>query len=93
MSGTIADMLDYGLKEVPQQSEIKTETIETNNATTDTSSVFKYTIRNVGFLEGTSMLTFKLKHLAGTNGNFRVNLWNGALGDLPSMQYRRGNQH
>ena len=44
MSGTIADMLDYSLKEVPQQSEIRTETIEPNNSTTDSTRVFKYTI-------------------------------------------------
>ena len=68
---SIAELLDYGLKEVPQQAEIRTETIETNNSTTDSSKVFKFTIRNVGFLEGTSMLTFKLKRLAGANGDFR----------------------
>ena len=36
---SIAELLDYGLKEVPQQSEIRTETVETNNATTDSSKV------------------------------------------------------
>ena len=90
MSGTIADMLDYSLKEVPQQSEIKTETVEPNNATTDSSRVFKYTIRNVGFLEGTSMLTFKLKRLSGTNGDLRVNLWNGALGCIKNAVLKIG---
>ena len=44
---SIADLLDYSLKEVPQQSEIRTETVEPNNATTDASKVFKFTIRNV----------------------------------------------
>tara|TARA_R110001599_G_scaffold60020_4_gene166773 strand:+ start:5185 stop:6936 length:1752 start_codon:yes stop_codon:yes gene_type:complete len=90
MSGTIADMLDYSLKEVPQQSEIRTETIEPNNATTDTTRVFKYTIRNVGFLEGTSMLTFKLKRLSGTNGNLRINMWNGALGCIKNAVLKVG---
>ncbi len=90
MTGTIADMLDYSLKEVPQQSEIKTETVEPNNATTDSSRVFKYTIRNVGFLEGTSMLTFKLKRLSGTNGDLRVNLWNGALGCIKNAVLKIG---
>ena len=90
MSGTIADMLDYSLKEVPQQSEIRTETIEPNNATTDSTRVFKYTIRNVGFLEGTSMLTFKLKRLSGTNGNLRVNMWNGALGCIKNAVLKVG---
>ncbi len=87
---SIAELLDYGLKEVPQQAEIRTETIETNNSTTDSSKVFKFTIRNVGFLEGTSMLTFKLKRLAGANGDFRVNLWNGALGCIKNAHLRVG---
>ncbi len=88
---SIAELLDYSLKEVPQQSEIRTETIETNNATTDTSKVFKFTIRNVGFLEGTSMLTFKLKNLSGGNNDkFRVNLWSGALGCIKNAHLRIG---
>jgi len=88
---SIAELLDYGLKEVPQQSEIRTETVETNNATTDTSKVFKFTIRNVGFLEGTSMLTFKLKNLTGANNDkFRVNLWSGALGCIKNAHLRIG---
>ena len=88
---SIAELLDYGLKEVPQQSEIRTETVETNNATTDTSKVFKFTIRNVGFLEGTSMLTFKLKNLtAGNQDKFRVNLWSGALGCIKNAHLRIG---
>ena len=88
---SIAELLDYGLKEVPQQSEIRTETVETNNATTDTSKVFKFTIRNVGFLEGTSMLTFKLKNLTAANQDkFRVNLWSGALGCIKNAHLRIG---
>jgi len=88
---SIAELLDYGLKEVPQQSEIRTETVETNNATTDSSKVFKFTIRNVGFLEGTSMLTFKLKNLTGANNDkFRVNLWSGALGCIKNAHLRIG---
>tara|TARA_R110000787_G_scaffold1852_1_gene7821 strand:- start:4142 stop:5929 length:1788 start_codon:yes stop_codon:yes gene_type:complete len=88
---SIAELLDYGLKEVPQQSEIRTETVETNNSTTDTSKVFKFTIRNVGFLEGTSMLTFKLKNLtAGNQDKFRVNLWSGALGCIKNAHLRIG---
>ena len=90
MSRTIADMLDYSLKEVPQQSEIRTETIEPNNSTTDSTRVFKYTIRNVGFLEGTSMLTFKLKRLTGTNGDLRINMWNGALGCIKNAVLKVG---
>ena len=88
---SIAELLDYGLKEVPQQSEIRTETVETNNSTTDTSKVFKFTIRNVGFLEGTSMLTFKLKNLTAANQDkFRVNLWSGALGCIKNAHLRIG---
>tara|TARA_R110001592_G_scaffold17781_3_gene74338 strand:- start:6017 stop:7807 length:1791 start_codon:yes stop_codon:yes gene_type:complete len=88
---SIAELLDYGLKEVPQQSEIRTETVETNNATTDSSKVFKFTIRNVGFLEGTSMLTFKLKNLTAANEDkFRVNLWSGALGCIKNAHLRIG---
>jgi len=53
--------------------------------------VFKFTIRNVGFLEGTSMLTFKLKNLSGGNdGKFRVNLWSGALGCIKNAHLRIG---
>ena len=88
---SIAELLDYSLKEVPQQSEIRTETVETNNATTDTSKVFKFTIRNVGFLEGTSMLTFKLKNLSGGGADkFRVNLWSGALSCIKNAHLRIG---
>tara|TARA_R110002153_G_scaffold16627_1_gene58636 strand:- start:4194 stop:5990 length:1797 start_codon:yes stop_codon:yes gene_type:complete len=87
---SIAELLDYGLKEVPQQAEIRTETIEPNNATTDLSKVFKYTIRNVGFLEGTSMLTFKLKRLQGANEKYRVNLWSGALSCIKNAHLRIG---
>ena len=87
---SLAQLLDYGIKEVPQQSEIRTETIEPNNATNDKSRVFKYTIRNVGFLEGTSMLTFKLKNIAGTNARYRVNLWNGALACIKNAHLRIG---
>ena len=87
---SIAELLDYGLKEVPQQAEIRTETIEPNNATTDLSKVFKYTIRNVGFLEGTSMLTFKLKRLQGADEKYRVNLWSGALSCIKNAHLRIG---
>ena len=87
---SLAQLLDYGIKEVPQQSEIRTETVEPNNATTDKSRVFKYTIRNVGFLEGTSMLTFKLKNIAGTDSRYRVNLWNGALACIKNAHLRIG---
>ena len=87
---SLAQLLDYGIKEVPQQSEIRTETVEPNNATTDKSRIFKYTIRNVGFLEGTSMLTFKLKNIAGTDARYRVNLWNGALACIKNAHLRIG---
>jgi len=87
---SIAELLDYGLKEVPQQAEIRTETVEPNNATTDLSKVFKYTIRNVGFLEGTSMLTFKLKRLQGADEKYRVNLWSGALSCIKNAHLRIG---
>jgi len=83
-------MLDFSVKEVPQQSEIKTELVETNNATTDTSKIFKFTIRNVGFLEGTSMLTFKMKNNAGNNGNHRLNIWNGALSCIKNAVLKIG---
>jgi hypothetical protein len=36
------------------------------------------------------MLTFKLKRLAGANGDFRVNLWNGALGCIKNAHLRIG---
>lgn len=95
---SIADLLDYSLKEVPQQSEIRTETVEPNNATTDASKVFKFTIRNVGFLEGTSMLTFKLKNRVaasggndlGRNDSLRLNLWSGALSCIKNAHLRIG---
>ena len=95
---SIADLLDYSLKEVPQQSEIRTETVEPNNATTDASKVFKFTIRNVGFLEGTSMLTFKLKNRVGASGAqdlgrndmLRLNLWSGALSCIKNAHLRIG---
>ena len=95
---SIADLLDYSLKEVPQQSEIRTETVEPNNSTTDSSKVFKFTIRNVGFLEGTSMLTFKLKNRVaagggaalGRNDSLRLNLWSGALSCIKNAHLRIG---
>jgi len=86
------NLMDYELKEFPQQNEIKTEEVEPMNPQTDNTRTFKFKISNTGFLDGTSMFTFRLKKTAGAGGGdrLRVNLWNGALGGIKSAVMKVG---
>lgn len=85
-------LIDYELKEAPQQSEIRTEEEEPMNPQTSNTRTFKFKVNNVGFLDGTSMITFKLKKSAtATAGHrLRVNCWNGALGAIKSAVMKVG---
>ena len=86
------DLIDYELQEAPQQSEIRTEEEEPLNPQTSNTRTFKFKINNVGFLDGTSMLTFKLKKTttATAGHRLRVNCWNGALGAIKSAVMKVG---
>jgi len=86
------ELIDYELKEAPQQSEIRTEEEEPMNPATSSTRTFKFRINNVGFLDGTSMFTFKLqKSATATAGHrLRVNCWNGALGAIKSAVMKVG---
>lgn len=86
------DLINYDLKEVPMINEIRTEEVEPLTQQTDNTRTFKFKITNVGFLDGTSMLTFKLKKSssAGAGDRLRVNLWNGGLGAIDSAVMRVG---
>jgi len=90
------NLMDYELKEFPQQNEIKTEEIEPMNPQTDNTRTFKFKINNTGFLDGTSMFTFKLKKTATAEAanaggdRLRVNGWNGVLGGIKSAVMKVG---
>lgn len=83
---SIVDMMNYEIKDVPMQSEIRTEEVETLNPSTDATRVFKFKIHNTGFLDSTSMIKFNLVKSATADGNhrLRVNAWNGCLGAIKS---------
>lgn len=84
------NLINYEIQDVPQQSDIRTEESEPLNPATNSTRVFRFKINNTGFLDGTSMITFKLAKAAGTAGLCRVNLWNGALGAIKSAVLRVG---
>jgi hypothetical protein len=86
------ELIDYEIKDIPQQSEIRTEEVEPMNPATLNTRNFKFKVSNTGFLDGTSMITFKLKKSAtATAGDrLRVNLWNGALGSIKSATMKVG---
>lgn len=86
------DLINYDLKEVPMMNEIRTEEIEPLTQQTSSTRTFKFKITNVGFLDGTSMLTFKLKKssTATAGHRLRVNCWNGGLGAISSAVMKVG---
>tara|TARA_R110001606_G_scaffold8544_3_gene37614 strand:- start:5093 stop:6556 length:1464 start_codon:yes stop_codon:yes gene_type:complete len=84
------DLINYEIQDVPQQSDIRTEESEPLNPATNNTRVFRFKINNTGFLDGTSMITFKLQKGATATGLTRVNLWNGALGAIKSAVLRVG---
>lgn len=79
-------MMNYEIKEVPMSSEVRTEEVETLNPTTANTKTFKFRLHNTGFMDSTSMLTFKLvkSSSAGGGDRLRPNLWNGVLGGIES---------
>lgn len=81
---SLADMMDYEIKEVPMQSEIRTEEVETMNPATSSTRVFKFKIHNTGFLDSTSMIKFNLLKTATADAahRLRVNCFNGILGAI-----------
>tara|TARA_R110000796_G_scaffold85759_5_gene185922 strand:+ start:3334 stop:4791 length:1458 start_codon:yes stop_codon:yes gene_type:complete len=83
---SLADMMDYEIKEVPMQSEIRTEEVETLNPASSTTRVFKFKIHNTGFLDSTSMIKFNLLKSATADAahRLRVNCFNGVLGAIRS---------
>lgn len=87
-----ASLIDYEIKDFPQQNEIKTEEEEPMNPQTNNTRTFKFKVNNVGFLDGTSMFSFKLAKStsAGGGDRLRVNLWNGALGAIKSATMKVG---
>tara|TARA_R110001592_G_scaffold358285_1_gene662896 strand:+ start:2991 stop:4451 length:1461 start_codon:yes stop_codon:yes gene_type:complete len=84
------NLIDYEIQDVPQQSDIRTEETEPLNPATSNTRVFKFKINNTGFLDGTSMITFKLAKTATATGLVRVNCWNGGLGAIKSAILRVG---
>jgi len=84
------NLIDYEIQDVPQQSDIRTEETEPLNPATANTRVFQFKINNTGFLDGTSMITFKLAKTATASGLVRVNCWNGALGAIKSAVLRVG---
>ena len=90
------DLINYEIKDIPQMSEIRTEEVEPMNPQTSRTRNFKFKVSNTGFLDGTSMITFKLQktataeaHAAGAD-RLRVNLWNGVLGAIKSAVLKVG---
>jgi len=77
-------MMNYEIREVPMQSEIRTEEVETMNPATPTTRVFKFKIHNTGFLDSTSMIKFNLLKTATADAahRLRVNCFNGILGAI-----------
>jgi len=86
------NLINYEIKDIPQQSEIRTEEIEPMNPQTSNTRNFKFKVSNTGFLDGTSMITFKLQKTAtATAGHrLRVNCWNGGLGAIKSAVMKVG---
>ena len=84
------NLINYEIQDVPQQSDIRTEETEPMNPATINTRVFQFKINNTGFLDGTSMITFKLAKTASATGLCRVNCWNGGLGAIKSAVLRVG---
>ena len=84
------NLINYEIQDIPQQSEIRTEETEPLNPATDNTRIFKFKVNNTGFLDGTSMITFKLQKTATATGLCRVNCWNGGLGAIKSAVLRVG---
>jgi len=84
------NLIDYEIQDIPQQSDIRTEETEPLNPATANTRVFQFKINNTGFLDGTSMITFKLAKTATATGLVRVNCWNGGLGAIKSAVLRVG---
>lgn len=86
------NLINYEINDFEMQNEIKTEEEEPMNPQTSNTRTFKFKINNVGFLDGTSMFTFKLQKTANAGGGdrLRVNLWNGALGAIKSAVMKVG---
>ncbi len=83
---SISDMMNYEIKDVPMQSEIRTEEVEPLNPATDSTRVYKFKIHNTGFLDSTSMIKFNLVKSATADAahRLRLNTWNGAMGSIKS---------
>jgi len=81
------NLIDYEPQDVPSNMEIRTETINPINSS-DSTRTYKFEITNVGYLDGNSMLTFKVKN--NTADNLRANCWNGGLGAIKRATFSIG---
>jgi len=89
MGSSLADLTDYKMTDMENIMEIRTERIFPIN-----SSTYKQIFRldTAGFLDKSSMLTFKLKAKDGVASakNLRLNCFNGALGAIKRVQLHFG---
>lgn len=80
----INELIDFEPSDVPSNMEIRTERITPQSSSASTRQ-YKFEITNVGYLDGNSMLTFKIKN--NTANNLRANIWNGGLGAIKRCQF------
>ena len=79
-------LIDYEPSDVPSNMEIRTERITPQSSSVSTRQ-YKFEITNVGYLDGNSMLTFKVKNNTTNPDNLRANVWNGGLGAIKRCQF------
>ena len=89
MSQSLDYLTDYKMTDMENQMEVRTERIFPIN-----SSTYKHIFRldTAGFLDKSSMLTFKCLAKDGTASakNLRANCWNGVLGAIKRVQLHFG---
>jgi hypothetical protein len=89
MSQSLDYLTDYKMTDMENQMEVRTERVFPIN-----SSTYKHIFRldTAGFLDKSSMLTFKCVAKDGTASakNLRANCWNGALGAIKRVQLHFG---
>ena len=90
MSSALAQLTDYGADGMMSNMEVRTERVEPiQSSSTDLRYVFR--LEPQGYLDSNTLLQFKLNRASGaTNGELRVNSFNGALGAIKRCIFRVG---
>jgi len=88
----MSNLMNYSSLEVPNVMEIRTERLAPISSI-PSQRTYTFRLEPNGFMDKSTMLTFKLKKAATyTSNNLRVNSWNGALGCINVARMRIGDQ-